>query len=100
MPPPSTPRSRRRRARPRPPTFPTTPPAGRCSCTTTWARAGRLRLTVDQQRRADGAAEVAERGDLDHGRIAVDEEVGHDRVQDALGVGLAEADAEAAADDD
>ena len=60
----------------------------------------RLRRAADQQRGADGPAEVAERGDLDRGRVGVDEEVGQHRVEDALGVGLAEADAQAAADDD
>ncbi len=51
------------------------------------------------QRRADRAAEVAERGDLDRGRVVVVEQVRVHRLDDSLRVGLSQPGAEPAADD-
>ena len=61
-------------------------------------RLGR-RVAGDEQRGADRAAEVAERGDADRRRPFVDEEVLAHLLGQRLHVALAEADAEAAADD-
>ena len=56
-------------------------------------------LAREEQRGADGAAEVAERGDPDRRRLFVEEEVLAHLLRQRLHVALAEAHAEAAADD-
>ena len=62
-------------------------------------QAERRAVGLEQQRRADRAAEIAERGDMHVGRAEVGEQVRQHLLADALGIGLAEAHAEAAADD-
>ncbi len=52
-----------------------------------------------QQRRADRATEIAERRDMHVRRAGIDEQVRLHRLRDPLGVGMAEADPQTAADD-
>src|SRR5436190_17696635 len=55
---------------------------------------------LDQERGAERAAEIAERGELDRGRVLVDEQVRLHRLRNALDVWLAQAQSQSAADDD
>src|SRR3954453_23339479 len=74
-------------------------PQGR-SALIPWDEAGSALLTRREQRGADGAAEIAERGEPDRRRGVVGGEGREHRLADPLRVGLTELEPEAAADDD